>query len=121
MINASIKGTSTRSELYINKDGIETSIDMETGKRNAELSSWKSRRFDIYHITRGIIAYDISLDDISRKDTYTQTLITKTKENYLGKTRQSKANLNKQNKLHLVGYYVVEIPSHKSKGFPMPL
>lgn len=99
------KGLLTKQQPII-INGIETTIAKEASRKAAETQIKNGPHYDIHHINGDIIDTNVPIRKIRA---ISQGLPKATKENYLGKSLQSKINLNTYNRLHLIGYYVIRV------------
>jgi len=78
----------------------------------------KTKRFNLYNNKNELILENTIKQEL---DKISKALFKSTKENYLGKSINSKLNLNRLNKLHLIGYYVIEKPSFLKQGISIKI
>lgn len=93
-----------RQPIIIN--GIETTIEKEAARKSSETQTKNGPHYDIHHINGNIIDTNVPVRKVCA---ISQALPETTKENYLGKSLRSKITLNRHNRLHLIGYYVIRV------------
>jgi len=99
----SLKMTSTRKEKITLPNGSNSTSFIEGAKAGAKTKIKKSPHYNIFNIyTNKLLYKNISRNEVRKIH---QLLDKKTKVNYLGKSRQSKLALNRNQSLHLQGLY----------------
>ncbi len=98
-----------KNEIFINEMGEETSIFKESAKKCARTVIDKGPRFVLMNIDGRIINENIAQGDLRK---IYQKLDKTSKENYYGKSNQSKSKIIKNGKEDLIGLYVIPLSSH---------
>lgn len=101
-----IKMTQTRTTNILMENGDVSNSFIIGAKKGAITKIDKNKKFNLYHITKGLIKSDITRFEVRK---ISRPLESKTKINYLGKTKQSASSLKKSDKTHLIGLYVIEV------------
>lgn len=106
--NAKIVGAKTNisKQRKIIYEGEEMTIHQMAAIKAAKTRDKMGKYYILYHIDNGIINNKICRSDVVK---ISRTLVTTTKEKYMGKSNQSKASLKTANKENLIGLYVKEI------------
>ena len=93
----------SRNKKYINEEGISTSSEIESRKKQISTKELNSRKFNLYHIDMGLIS-----ENILRKENIkiSQGLLKSDKYKYLGSNKNSMFNLTKASKNNLQGLYI---------------
>jgi len=103
------KGSNTLNKEFI-KDGEITTIAKERAKNNSILQRTKGKKWDLYHVDIGLLKKNVPNADII---ILSQTLIKRTKNNYLGRTTASKKSLIKKGKILMIGLYTIQSKENK--------
>jgi len=95
-----------RSKIKLSRTTKGTELGKKKSQKSADTIALRNPIYNIFHIEKGLIKENVQQRELRK---ISQSLKNKTKENYMGKSKQGKSALIRNNLSNLLGYYVERI------------